>query len=87
MRNALTSVCRWPRGSTHDLPTHRRPTHDLSPLGNRLRVICSLTVAAAVHPGSPPRRRRPRPSDALGVYVGTLDAPQLEKLRAVGIDQ
>ncbi|OJF14619.1 M14 family metallopeptidase [Couchioplanes caeruleus] len=54
----------------------------------RWATACALslvTAAAAVLPGIAPAAAAPA-DDPLRVYVGTLDAAQLEKLRAVGID-
>jgi len=48
-------------------------------------ALSLLTVAAAVLSGIAPAAAIP-PDDHLEVYVGTLDAKQLERLRAVGID-
>ncbi|MEV4638818.1 M14 family zinc carboxypeptidase [Actinoplanes sp. NPDC049548] len=54
----------------------------------RWAAACALslaTAAAAVLPGIAPAAAAPS-DDTLGVYVGTLDAAQLERLRAVGLD-
>jgi hypothetical protein len=48
-------------------------------------ALSLLTVAAAALSGIAPAAAVPLEDD-LAVYVGTLDAAQLEKLRAVGID-
>ncbi|MGW4947058.1 M14 family zinc carboxypeptidase [Actinoplanes sp. NPDC004185] len=48
-------------------------------------ALSLLTVAAAALSGIAPAAAVPREDD-LAVYVGTLDAAQLERLRAVGID-
>jgi murein tripeptide amidase MpaA len=47
-----------------------------------LSLIGAAVAVAPAHAASP----GPQPGDTLGVYVGTLNAAQLEKLRAVGID-
>ncbi|MEU4218857.1 M14 family zinc carboxypeptidase [Actinoplanes sp. NPDC026623] len=44
-------------------------------------VTAAATVLSAIAPAA-----AATPEDTLAVYVGTLDAPQLERLRAVGID-
>ncbi|WP_041841291.1 M14 family zinc carboxypeptidase [Actinoplanes friuliensis] len=54
----------------------------------RWATACALslvTAAATVLSGIAPAAAAP-PEDTLAVYVGTLDSPQLERLRAVGID-
>ncbi|UQU67024.1 immune inhibitor A [Couchioplanes caeruleus] len=54
----------------------------------RWATACALslvTAAAAVLPGVAPAAAAPA-EDTLGVYVGTLDARQLERLRGAGID-
>ncbi|MEV8506164.1 M14 family zinc carboxypeptidase [Actinoplanes sp. NPDC051475] len=54
----------------------------------RWATACALslaTAAAAALPGIAPAAAAPS-GDTLGVYVGTLDAAQLERLRSVGID-
>ncbi|WP_306206850.1 M14 family metallopeptidase [Actinoplanes sp. RD1] len=54
----------------------------------RWATACALslvTAAAAVLPGIAPAAAAPA-DDTLGVYTGTLDAAQFEKLRAAGID-
>jgi hypothetical protein len=48
-------------------------------------ALSLLTVAAAALSGITPAAAAP-PEDSLAVYVGTLDATQLQRLRAVGID-
>ncbi len=48
-------------------------------------ALSLLTVAAAALSGIAPATALPA-ADDLAVYVGTLDAAQLERLRAVGID-
>ncbi|MFI5936597.1 M14 family zinc carboxypeptidase [Actinoplanes sp. NPDC051494] len=54
----------------------------------RWATACALslvTAAAAVLPGITPAAAAPT-DDTLGVYVGTLDRAQFEKLRAAGVD-
>ncbi|MET8153792.1 M14 family zinc carboxypeptidase [Actinoplanes sp. NPDC049668] len=48
-------------------------------------ALSLVTAAATVLSGITPAAAA-APEDNLAVYVGTLDAPQLERLRAVGID-
>ena len=69
-------------GSTHDFPLSEA-SDETSPLGHRLRAH-PAHHSAIVAPGSVAGAAPP--DDTLGVYVGTLDAAQLEKLRAAGID-
>lgn len=54
----------------------------------RWATACALALVGAVAAVVPAQAAAPPPGpdDTLGVYVGTLDAPQLEKLRAAGID-
>ncbi|MFI7599542.1 M14 family zinc carboxypeptidase [Actinoplanes sp. NPDC049681] len=54
----------------------------------RWATACALslaTAAAAVLPGIAPAAAAPS-DDTLGVYVGTLDAAQLQRLRTAGLD-
>ncbi|PRY27688.1 M14 family metallopeptidase [Pseudosporangium ferrugineum] len=48
-------------------------------------VLSLATATAAVLPGIAPAAAAPS-DDTLAVYVGTLDAAQLQRLRAVGLD-
>ncbi len=54
----------------------------------RLATAGALALLCATVPGTPGIARSPSPAgdNALQVYVGQLTTPQLEKLRAIGID-
>jgi Zinc carboxypeptidase/Immune inhibitor A peptidase M6 len=52
----------------------------------RWATACALALIAAAAAAAPAHAAPKAADDTFGVYVGTLTAPQLDKLRAAGID-